>query len=204
MEKINGKPCIALVSKNFILMTGLKQILLDLIPFAEIDIFYSSADLLTTDSKQYYHFFITTSIYKEDSEFYNKNLIKTIILINSPKERDTFKQFKSINMLLPKENLIKELLYIQQSAHHGLMNYPSEVIKAFQNQDTLLSKREIEVLSLLAQGKINKEIADELKISTNTVITHRKNIMTKLHSQSLSKLVIYAVTHGYVSIKDIR
>ena len=107
-------------------------------------------------------------------------------------------------MLLSKENVIKELLYIQQYAHHGLKNYPREIVKEIKLHDNILSKREIEVLSLLAQGKINKEIADCLKISTNTVITHRKNIMAKLHSQSLSKLVIYAVTHGYVSIKDIK
>ena len=44
----------------------------------------------------------------------------------------------------------------------------------------VLSDREIEVLSLIVQGFINKEIADQLNIGLTTVITHRKNIMDKL------------------------
>ena len=66
-----------------------------------------------------------------------------------------------------------------------------------------LSDREIEVLSLVAQGKINKEIAEKLFISTTTVITHRKNIQEKLGIKSVSSLTIYAVMHGYVDINKI-
>ena len=44
-------------------------------------------------------------------------------------------------------------------------------------KNKILSNREIEVLSLIVQGLINKEIAEKLSISLTTVITHRKNIM---------------------------
>ena len=64
-------------------------------------------------------------------------------------------------------------------------------------------KREIEVLSLVAQGLINKEIADRLCISLTTVITHRKNITEKLNMRSVSALTIYAVMHGYVDLDKI-
>lgn len=67
----------------------------------------------------------------------------------------------------------------------------------------VLSDREIEVLSLIVQGYINKEIADRLNIGMTTVITHRKNIMEKLGVKSVSALTIYAVTHGYVDINNI-
>ena len=67
----------------------------------------------------------------------------------------------------------------------------------------LLSDREIEVLSLIAQGYINKEIADQLNIGLTTVISHRKNIVDKLGMRSVSALTIYAVMHGYVDINKI-
>jgi DNA-binding NarL/FixJ family response regulator len=72
---------------------------------------------------------------------------------------------------------------------------------ALQNKD-ILSERETEVLRLLAMGKSNKEIADELNISTNTVITHRKNISQKTSIKSVSGLTIYAVTQNLISLDD--
>ena len=70
-------------------------------------------------------------------------------------------------------------------------------------QQKILSDREIEVMSLIVQGYINKEIADRLNIGLSTVITHRKNIMDKLGMKSVSALTIYAVMHGYVDINKI-
>ena len=60
----------------------------------------------------------------------------------------------------------------------------------------LLTKRETEVLRLLAQGLLNKEIADKLGISLHTVISHRKNIISKLGIKTVSGLTIYAMMHG--------
>ena len=58
-------------------------------------------------------------------------------------------------------------------------------------------------MALIAQGYINKEIANKLNIGLTTVVTHRKNIMEKLGMRSVSALTIYAVTHGYVDINKI-
>ena len=66
-----------------------------------------------------------------------------------------------------------------------------------------LSDREAEVMVLIVKGYINKEIADRLNISLATVITHRKNIMTKLGLRSVSALTIYAVMHGYIDIDQV-
>ena len=70
-------------------------------------------------------------------------------------------------------------------------------------QQKILTDREIEVMSLIVQGYINKEIADRLNIGLATVVTHRKNIMDKLGMKSVSALTIYAVMHGYVDINKI-
>ena len=61
-----------------------------------------------------------------------------------------------------------------------------------------LSQREIEVLCLIAQGHLNKEIADKLNISINTVLSHRKNITSKLGIKSVSGLSVYAMMNGYI------
>ena len=61
-----------------------------------------------------------------------------------------------------------------------------------------LSTREIDVLRLVAQGMTNKEIADKLSISINTVLTHRKNISAKLGIKSVSGLCIYAMMNGII------
>lgn len=66
-----------------------------------------------------------------------------------------------------------------------------------------LSAREVQVLQLVVSGAINKEIADRLHISLNTVLTHRKNITAKLGIKTISGLTLYALMHGYISTEDI-
>ncbi len=61
-----------------------------------------------------------------------------------------------------------------------------------------LSSREIDVLKEIASGKIIKEIADSLNISVNTVLTHRKNISSKLGIRSVSGLSLYAMMNGII------
>lgn len=63
---------------------------------------------------------------------------------------------------------------------------------------TPLSLREREIVQLVAEGKIAKEIAYQLNLSTHTIYTHRKNIMKKLALNSTSELVIYALNHGII------
>ncbi|HAD02757.1 MAG TPA: LuxR family transcriptional regulator, partial [Porphyromonadaceae bacterium] len=50
---------------------------------------------------------------------------------------------------------------------------------------------------------INKEIADKLNISLNTVLSHRKNITAKLGIKTVSGLIFYAIMHGIISAEDI-
>ena len=71
------------------------------------------------------------------------------------------------------------------------------------NSDAL-SDREKEVIIALVQGMSNKEIADHLCISTNTVITHRRNIARKLQIHSPAGLTIYAIVNGFVDISAVK
>ncbi|MCF8299658.1 MAG: response regulator transcription factor [Haliscomenobacter sp.] len=59
-----------------------------------------------------------------------------------------------------------------------------------------LSARELEIVQLIAQGLVAKEIGKKLNLSTHTVYTHRKNIMEKLKLKRSSELVLFAVNKG--------
>ena len=72
-----------------------------------------------------------------------------------------------------------------------------------QNPDAL-SDREKDVIISLVQGMSNKEIADHLCISINTVITHRRNIARKLQIHSPAGLTIYAIVNGLVDISSVK
>ena len=72
-----------------------------------------------------------------------------------------------------------------------------------QNSEAL-SEREKDVIVSLVQGMSNKEIADHLCISTNTVITHRRNIARKLQIHSPAGLTIYAIVNGLVDISAVK
>ena len=67
-----------------------------------------------------------------------------------------------------------------------------------------LSDREKDVIVALVQGMSNKEIADHLCISVNTVITHRRNISRKLQIHSPAGLTIYAIVNGLVEISSVK
>ena len=84
----------------------------------------------------------------------------------------------------------------------------NEVLNSFlsatiRDADTELTRREIEVLQLLCKGYSNKEIADQLFVSTHTVISHRKNISEKTGIKSASGLTMYAILKKIIDVGDI-
>ena len=62
-----------------------------------------------------------------------------------------------------------------------------------------LSRREKEILTLIAEGLTNSKIAEMLFLSSHTITTHRKNIMSKLGVKNTAGIVMYAVKSGIVS-----
>ncbi len=69
-------------------------------------------------------------------------------------------------------------------------------IKTTKNEDTHLTKKEIEIIKYIALGLTNKEIAEKDLLSIHTIQTHRKNILKKLELKNTSELVMYAVKAG--------
>lgn len=66
-----------------------------------------------------------------------------------------------------------------------------------------LTKREYEILGLVASGKTNKELADTLFISIKTVETHKTNILEKLGLKNSTELVKYAIKNNIISIDNL-
>lgn len=83
-----------------------------------------------------------------------------------------------------------------------LEDYIHQLSGAADEEGTLLSDREREVLQLLAEGKSSREIADRLHVSVTTVDTHRKHIMDKLGLHSVAELTKYAVREGLTALDD--
>ncbi len=67
-----------------------------------------------------------------------------------------------------------------------------------------LSEREKEIIIGVVKGMTNKQIAEQLCLSTHTVITHRRNIAGKLQIHSPAGLTIYAIVNKFVDINDIK
>ena len=63
-----------------------------------------------------------------------------------------------------------------------------------------LTRRELEILQLICDGKSNKEIAAQLELSANTVAVHRANIMDALGIHKTAELVVYAIRNGLVNV----
>ena len=82
-------------------------------------------------------------------------------------------------------------------------NITNMVFKGGQDNAETLSERERDVIIAVVQGMQNKEIADHLCISINTVITHRRNIARKLQIHSAAGLTIYAIVNGLVDISSV-
>ena len=201
MEHVTkGRPKIAIVDANTLAALGLKQILQNVIPIMTADTFGSFAELMANEPDGYMHYFVAMNIVLQERPFFQERRRKTIVLSLQLEDTAQLSEFHSLCINQPEPLLIRQILMLAQHAHGKGEHLPPmpQVL-----QQKILSDREIQVMSLIVQGYINKEIADQLHIGLSTVITHRKNIIEKLGIKSVSALTIYAVMHGYVDINKI-
>lgn len=189
-------PKIGIIENNTLTALGLQVLLQKIIPMAVIKVFHTFREFKKDKTDDYFHYFISSQIYIENTSFFLPRIHKTMILTNG--NGNTLSQMEGIHILninQEEESLIKDILRMQQHGHrsHGIQPIPTDKMKT-----SILSSREIEVLVLIVKGFINKEIADHLNISLTTVISHRKNITEKLDIKSVSGLTIYAVMNGFI------
>jgi DNA-binding NarL/FixJ family response regulator len=96
----------------------------------------------------------------------------------------------------------EELLATIRSVHAGKRRLPAAVAQTLAEHmaDEAISPRELEVLSLMAAGKRNKEIAGELSIAEDTVKMHVRNILSKLQVNDRTEAVTVALRRGIIHL----
>lgn len=134
---------------------------------------------------------------KHISGNYNENLCYAVIFTIDSLQKDIEKHNRIRDKIL--KPMVKEL---SESGIDDWQDLMSNSLLPVQKTHEI-SQRELDVLKLVAQGYINKEIADKLNISLNTVLSHRKNITAKLGIKTVSGLIFYCITHGYLQADEI-
>jgi two-component system response regulator NreC len=136
--------------------------------------------------------------------------IAIVALTINEDEEYFFKMLEAgANGYVPKRAAPEELLTaIRAAAENEVYIYPSLaklLVRDFLNDEPkktneleLLTEREIELLTHLADGATNNEIADTLHISPKTVSRHRENIMKKLNLRNRTELVKFAIRKGII------
>ncbi|MGH8884757.1 MAG: response regulator [Egibacteraceae bacterium] len=142
---------------------------------------------------------------------------KILMLTISDEEEDLYDAIKAgANGYLLKEISIEEVAGAIRSVHMGqslispsmaskLLNEFAAMARKDEEKQQMpaprLTDREMEVLTLVAQGLNNRDIAKQLYISENTVKNHVRNILEKLHLHSRMEAVVYAVREKLLEIK---
>lgn len=98
-----------------------------------------------------------------------------------------------IHLLEDKEVIIRKIQNLLDARGHADSESPS----------TTLSPREITIVRMVSMGLTNRQIAEKLFLSAHTVMTHRKNISSKLGIKSVSGLTIYAIVNNIITLEEV-
>ena len=203
---------LAVIDANTLCCVGLKSMLQDLVPHATVRVFSSFSELMRDTPFGYVHYFVSFSIYFQQVEFFQKLGHRVVLLVQNAEQSQRV-HLPALDASLPEAQLIVQILHLRQmGGRHGEgrmrepfhgPDYGTRRLPRNPQAQPELSAREVEVLSLMVRGLINKEIAERLSIGLTTVITHRKNIQDKTGIKSLSGLTVYAILNGYVRVEEI-
>ncbi len=190
-------PCIAIIDRNTLSRSALQKVIID--TFGNLEIYsYGSMDSFIRDSNRHFiHFFVSADILFRYIDEFETLHNQTTVMCEGPNRRFEAAGYNVLDISLPEKEIIGKLTVIKL-----VSRYEEELPRATKIKEKL-SGREKEVLRLMVKGLINKEIAQELKISLPTAIFHRNNICEKLQTRSIGRLTIFAVMSGIIDINEI-
>jgi DNA-binding NarL/FixJ family response regulator len=144
---------------------------------------------------------ISQSLFDASADIFTRNpvlLEKVILLKDGKAEKD--RQAETQDLALGS-------IYLSDDKDH-IIRYVQDLLdqEGFGDKDpsiTDLSPRETTILRLISLGLTNKQIADKLFLSAHTVMTHRKNISSKLGIKSVSGLTVYAIVNNIITIEEV-
>lgn len=185
---------IAIVLPDMLQSLGLQSLLTDYFPPVTISHFPSFEALTQSGNDTFDYYFTDAATMVLNADFFLPRKSKTLILIDLVQGSNTTSGINHLTTQTSAETLIEQLEQL----------FTGENNNAFPNENSKeLSTRETDVLQLIVKGSTNKDIADRLNISLNTVLTHRKNITTKLGIKTVSGLTFYAIMNGIISGDEI-
>lgn len=185
---------IAILLTDSLRAIGLKSLLLDFFSPIETVFFDSFCDFNKREPDSCDYFITEPVFFVTNADFFLLKRNKTILLIEDWKDLSAPQSLNIICTSAPKEIIIEQLnKYLEEST----------ALRASVEQNKELSARETDVLQLVVKGFTNKEIGDQLNISLNTVLSHRKNITAKLGIKTLPGLTFYAIMNGIVEGEEI-
>ncbi len=182
---------IAVIVSDTLQSIGLQTLFSDYFAPVEIERFVSYDELLQHGSVDSFDYYVSEAeTVALHSDFFLPRSSRTVLLT---RQEGSYADSNALVVQHPQEELIAKL--------HQILTSGRQVDEMASGRE--LSSREIEVLRLVACGRINKEIAEILSISFQTVLTHRKNITAKLGIKTVSGLTFYALMNGYVTADQI-
>jgi len=189
---------IAIVDPSHIISEGLSNILLKSDHHFQIYKFDTLEEVLSFRENDKINIVITSPSTllsnEKDYKSVKKTLpkVKWVGIVYSFFDKKTIEQFDNVIEISESPPNINKIIY-------SVYEKKCDCKKG--NKSNELSEREKDVLIELINGLSNKEIANKLFISTHTVASHRKNIVSKTGIKSLSGLTIYAITQKIISIE---
>lgn len=159
-----------------------------IIDFFSIGISINEVSALVTKYKKTRFMVITTMLSKAELLKVTKTGVNSYLL----KECERVEIMDAINATIKGENFICGKILSLLSASPEVLTTNS-FIKTLNCDGISVTDREIDIIRGIAEGLSNKLIADKLKLSTHTVNTHRKNIMSKLGVNNTAGVVMFAV-----------
>jgi len=133
---------------------------------------------------------------------------RVIVLTSFSEDEQVFASIKAgAQGYLMKDVLPSQLVQDIRQVHRGEVRLNPDIARKLMQEFTNpqpatpkhdLTERELEVLRLIAQGKSNKEISDDLVLSEKTVKTHVSNILQKLHLSDRTQAAVYALRQKIV------
>ncbi|MBR5833845.1 MAG: hypothetical protein IKY48_04635 [Bacteroidales bacterium] len=193
-------PCFAIIDRNTLSYVALKHVLQDM--FNHVDVFaYNTIDAFIRDSNRHFvHFFVSADILFCNAEEFDTLKNETTVLYTGAAANIERNGYRVLDVSLPEDKIIEQLRHLQNT---GKYEGKSSSARSAEDVVQRLSQREKDVLRLIVKGRLNKEVADELKISLPTAIFHRNNICDKLQTRSVGKLTVMAVLSGLVDINEV-
>ena len=196
---MSGKIKITIIEPSEIVSTGLKRIIESYGSFSVAKTFCTIQEYCEMPNGNPDIIIINPMLVIDNGCSEPKSLLQTndstaVIAINyGPYDEDAFRDYDGyISIFNTREQIEKRL-------STALKNTSDKETDDNSNE---LSVREREILTAVAKGKTNKEIADEFNLSIHTVISHRKNISHKLGINSIAGLTIYAVMNKLLDVDD--